>query len=176
MAEQQVILVNENDVETGTCEKLQAHLSGQLHRAISVFIFNSDKKMLLQRRALSKYHSGGLWSNACCSHPNPGEETLASAERRLMEEMGMKASLQFVFHFIYKAELDNSIIEHELDHVFIGKSDDLPLPNPSEVSEYKYLSVEELYSELFHHPQNYTFWFKLIFERVKSEAEKLNLL
>ncbi|MBI2722107.1 MAG: isopentenyl-diphosphate Delta-isomerase [Bacteroidetes bacterium] len=177
MEKEQVILVNEFDVETGTSEKLNAHLSGQLHRALSVFIFNSDKKMLLQRRAISKYHSGGLWSNACCSHPRPGEDILAAAVRRLTEELGIKhCELHYGFNFIYKANLDNHIIEHELDHVFFGKSDEHPKPNPEEVSEYKYLSLEELYSELFHHPQNYTFWFKLIFERVVNSDffKKLN--
>lgn len=168
-----VVLVDEKDNEIGTREKLSAHLSGELHRAISVFIFNSEKKMLLQRRALNKYHSGGLWTNACCSHPHPGETTMNAAKRRLREEMGMKEEmLKYVFNFTYKAFLDNDLIEHELDHVFIGKTDDIPVPNTDEVNEWKYISVSELEEDLKENPAVYTHWFKLIFERLKTEAEK----
>ena len=172
-----VVLVDENDHETGTCEKLAAHLSGELHRAISVFIFNSEKKMLLQKRALSKYHSGGLWTNACCSHPHPGESTLNAAKRRLQEEMGIKEeNLKYVFNFTYKAFLDNDLIEHELDHVFIGKTDEIPVPNSEEVSEWKYISISELEQNLKENPNAYTHWFKLIFDRIKTEAEKEGLI
>ncbi|MBA3664235.1 MAG: isopentenyl-diphosphate Delta-isomerase [Bacteroidetes bacterium] len=167
--EEQVILIDENDVQIGLCGKLLAHESGQLHRAISVFIFNQKNEMLLQRRAQTKYHSGGLWTNACCSHPRPGESIEKAAQRRLKEEMGIEAdSLFYAFHFIYKAKLDKGLTEHELDHVFIGKTDEQPKPDPAEVCEYKYLSVEEIKEDLKQHPEKYTYWFKRIFEKVIS--------
>lgn len=169
-----VILVDTNDQPIGVCEKLKAHETGQLHRAISVFIFNDKKQMLLQRRALSKYHSGGLWTNACCSHPKPGELTENAAKRRLQEEMGIECTpLHFAFSFIYKAELDKGLTEHELDHVFIGSSEQVPNPDPAEVSEFKYMSLHELSADLKKHPEKYTYWFKYIFERIKTEAESL---
>src|SRR5215468_430433 len=115
---EQVILVNELDEEIGTMEKLSAHEQGVLHRAISVFIFNEKGEMLLQQRASRKYHSGGLWTNACCSHPHPGEATHAAALRRLKEEMGFETSLKKAFDFVYKTSFDNGLTEHEFDHVF----------------------------------------------------------
>jgi isopentenyl-diphosphate delta-isomerase len=166
-----VILVDENDNEIGTREKQQAHISGELHRAISVFIFNSEGKMLLQRRAHHKYHSGGLWTNACCSHPRPTEETLAAARRRLSEEMGIDCrELKHAFSFTYKAILDNNLTEHEFDHVFIGKTDQTPKINQEEVCEWKYISMTELEKDILKNPQNYTYWFKLIFDRIKTEV------
>ncbi|MCW3075691.1 MAG: isopentenyl-diphosphate delta-isomerase [Bacteroidetes bacterium] len=174
MPTEKVILVDSNDRPIGVCEKLTAHETGQLHRAISVFIFNSKNQMLLQRRALTKYHSGGLWTNACCSHPKPGELTENAASRRLQEEMGINAvPLQFAFSFIYKAKLDKGLIEHELDHVFTGKSDLVPKPDPTEVSGFKYISMAELAADLEEHPEKYTYWFKHIFDRIKKEAERL---
>lgn len=162
-----VILVDEQDQETGISEKLEAHKTGQLHRAISVFIFNSRNEMLLQKRAENKYHSGGLWTNACCSHPRPGEDTGGAAKRRLQEEMGLECnSLQFVFSFTYRASLDNKLIEHELDHVFIGRSDETPRPDPNEVAGYKWLPLEDIRKNLAKSPELYTYWFRLIFERV----------
>jgi isopentenyl-diphosphate Delta-isomerase len=163
-----VILVDEHDNETGTMEKLEAHKKALLHRAISVFIFNSGGEWLLQRRALGKYHSNGLWTNTCCSHPFPGETNLEAANRRLMEEMGLKAPLRKLFHFTYKAELDNELTEHELDHVFLGVTDDEPVINPDEVKEWKYISWEQLHRELDSMPESFTFWFRLIAERVKE--------
>ena len=177
MTEEQVILVDEQDVQTGVCNKLQAHQAGLLHRAISVFIFNSEGKMLLQRRAHTKYHSGGLWTNTCCSHPRPGEDTLKAAQRRLKEEMGLNEDhLFFMFTFIYKARLDNELTEHELDHVFIGKTDEQPKPDPAEVCDYRYLSIEEINKDLEENPEKYTYWFKLIFEKVKTGARTEGLL
>ncbi|MGZ3900654.1 MAG: isopentenyl-diphosphate Delta-isomerase [Bacteroidia bacterium] len=177
MQEEQVILVDEQDVQTGTCNKLLAHQTGLLHRAISVFIFNSEKKMLLQRRAITKYHSGGLWTNACCSHPRPGEDTLKAAQRRLKEEMGINEDhLFFMFTFIYKAKLDNELTEHELDHVFIGKTDAQPKINTEEVCDYKYRSVEELQKDIRDKPEAYTYWFALIFDRVSAHSKELGLL
>lgn len=172
-----VILVDEHDHETATCEKLAAHQQGLLHRAISVFIFNSKKEMLLQQRASTKYHSGGLWTNACCSHPRPGESTAEAAKRRLKEEMGIvNDDLQFLFSFIYKAQLDNQLTEHELDHVYVGITDAMPLPDPSEVSSYKWVNVDHLSADIAENPANYTVWFKLIFERVIKEAQNKGII
>ncbi|MCE3226426.1 MAG: isopentenyl-diphosphate delta-isomerase [Bacteroidetes bacterium] len=177
MNEESVILVDANDNEIGTAEKLHAHTTGQLHRAISVFIFNSEKKMLLQQRDYDKYHSAGLWSNACCSHPRPGENTKDAARRRLKEEMGIDVSdLQFAFHFTYRAELENDLTEHEFDHVFIGKSDAVPVKNPDEVVDFNYFTIEEIESDLHNYPEHFTYWFRLIFERVKTEAQKFRIL
>jgi isopentenyl-diphosphate delta-isomerase len=171
MAEERVILVDVNDHETGTSEKLRAHQTGQLHRALSVFIFNSKKEMLLQRRADSKYHSGGLWTNACCSHPRPGENTADAAKRRLAEEMGMNCNdLKFLFTFIYEAKLNNELTEHELDHVFLGVTDATPEPDPAEVSDFIYVDINHIKKDLMEHPDNYTFWFKVIFDRVVETA------
>ncbi len=163
---EKVILVDENDNEVGTMEKMEAHRKSALHRAISVFIVNSNGEWLLQRRAQSKYHSPGLWTNTCCSHPFPGETNLDAAWRRLKEEMGMETGLKKIFHFIYKAELDNSLTEHELDHVFIGTTDQIPIINIGEVSDWKYISFNELSADMKNNPENYTYWFIKIAERV----------
>ena len=128
---QEVILVNKNDEEIGTMEKMEAHVQGMLHRAFSVLIFNSNGQLLIHRRAFGKYHSEGLWTNTCCSHPLPGETIVEAANRRLVEEMGMKTSLSPLFSFIYRAELENNLVEHELDHVLIGFTDEQPLINPT---------------------------------------------
>jgi isopentenyl-diphosphate delta-isomerase len=166
-----VVLVNEHDDEVGLMPKLEAHEKGLLHRAFSVFVFNSDGNLLLQKRADSKYHSAGLWSNTCCSHPYPGEEVMAGATRRLKEEMGFTADLKFIYSFIYKAALENSLTEHELDHVFFAISDLKPVPNPEEVSDYKYVSPRALAKDLKTNPGAYTEWLKICFseliERVK---------
>jgi isopentenyl-diphosphate Delta-isomerase len=170
-----VILVDTYDQVIGTEEKLKAHELGLLHRAISVFVYNSKGEMLLQKRANNKYHSGGLWTNSCCSHPMPGESTEDAARRRLKEEMGMRISdLNFVFSFLYKAELNNKLIEHELDHVFFGISDELPLLNIEEASDFKYVKVEKVLEEIKAYPDHYTFWFKHILERAIIEAKKLD--
>ncbi len=137
--EELVVLVDENDKPVGTEEKLKAHQDGKLHRAFSVFIFNSQKQLLLQRRALSKYHSAGLWTNTCCSHPRPEESVLASAHRRLQEEMGFDCELKEIFNFKYKADFDNGLVEHEFDHVIIGYHDQNPISNPNEVDSYKWI-------------------------------------
>ena len=140
MPKEEVILVDENDIAIGSMEKLEAHQKGILHRAFSVFIFNSNNELLLQRRALTKYHSSGLWTNTCCSHPQPNEDTLAAANRRLKEEMGMQTSLTHKTSFIYKTNFDNGLTEHEFDHVFIGHTDTNPTINPEEVDSYKWIS------------------------------------
>ena len=156
-----VVLVDENDKETGIMPKLEAHEKGLLHRAFSVFIVNSKGEMLLQQRALDKYHSGGLWTNACCSHPRHGESVLDAANRRLMEEMGLKCELGEVFSFIYKAALEHGLSEYEYDHVFKGNTDDIPIIDESEVREYKYISETNLKSVLIAHPEAFTEWFKI---------------
>ena len=161
-----MILVNETDVPIGTQEKIKAHEQANLHRAFSVFIFNSKGEMLLQQRAKDKYHSGGLWTNACCSHPRPGEETKDASHRRLQEEMGFDCQLEKAFHFIYKTEFDHGLTEHELDHVFIGKYEDSITPNPDEVEDYKWINVENLKKEIKENPGIFTSWFKIAFDEV----------
>ncbi len=162
----QVILVDENDVPRGTMEKIEAHKKGELHRAFSIFIFNSEKELLLQRRALNKYHSPGLWTNTCCSHPQPKENLIASAHERLNEEMGFDCTLKNVFHFIYKTEFDNELTEHELDHVFIGTYNENPKINLTEVMDCKYVPVDEIKRNLKSNPEQYTSWFKIVFAKV----------
>ena len=147
-------------------EKQEAHVKGFLHRAFSIFIFNDKDEILLHQRAHHKYHSGGLWTNTCCSHPRPGENTLDAANRRLMEEMGMACALTKQFSFIYKAKLDNDLFEHELDHVFFGKSSKKPVLNKKEVADYKYLSIKAIQQDLIYNPQRYTAWFKICFDEV----------
>lgn len=164
--EELVILVDTNDSPIGQMEKLEAHQKGELHRAFSIFIFNTKGELLLQQRALDKYHSGGLWTNTCCSHPRPGEDNLAAANRRLKEEMGMKANLTPAFSFTYRAEFESGLIEHEYDHVFFGKSDLLPVINKEEVEQYKYINLDTLKQELLLYPDHYTPWLKICLEKV----------
>lgn len=164
-----VILVDENDNPIGTMPKMEAHEKAMLHRAFSVFILNANDEVLLQQRANDKYHSAGLWTNTCCSHPHPGEDTLGAARRRLKEEMGMEADLQFVFKFMYKAPFDNLLSEHEIDHVFIGKTNQLPVINPEEVASYKYMKPEDIKLDMEQNPQSYTVWFRIIFNEFYKE-------
>lgn len=166
---EEVILVNEQDEVLGTMEKLQAHEKGALHRAISVFIFNSNNELLLQRRATHKYHSGGLWSNTCCSHPRLNEKTVDAAHRRLAEEMGMKSELEFKFRFQYKSDMPNGLIENEVDHIFFGYSDELPLMNLDEVDQFQYISLNKLKIDILNSPNNYTSWFLKLIDRVEIE-------
>lgn len=167
-----VILVDEQDREIGSMEKLQAHLEAKLHRAISVFIFNSNNELLLQKRSATKYHSGGLWTNTCCSHPRPNENTADAAKRRLQEEMGMNCDLQYVFNFTYLAKLENGITEHEFDYVFFGFTNDEPKLNLEEASDYTYLPIHAIEDQLKESPEQFSAWFKLIFDRVKIEISK----
>ena len=161
-----VILVDEHDVQTGTMEKMEVHQKALLHRAFSVFVFNDKGEMLLHKRAERKYHSAGLWTNACCSHPQPGEEILAAAENRLQEEMGFNTTLREVFDFIYKAHFDNGLTEYEFDHVFIGTYNGDIAPNTDEVSDYCYKSIQEVKNSIQSHPQKYTEWFKIAFPKM----------
>jgi isopentenyl-diphosphate delta-isomerase len=160
-----VVLVDASDQPLGEMEKMEAHRRGTLHRAFSVFVFNSRGELLLQRRAAGKYHSAGLWTNTCCSHPRPGEGTHAAAERRLREEMGMDCQVEWQFSFLYRSELDAGMIEHELDHVFVAHSDTLPVPDPLEVSDWRWASPGLIRSEMQSHPDRYTAWFKICFDR-----------
>jgi isopentenyl-diphosphate delta-isomerase len=166
-----VVLVDEHDNPTGLMEKMQAHREAVLHRAFSVFLFNSKSELMLQQRALSKYHSPGLWTNTCCSHPRETETVKQAADRRLLEEMGMKADVHQVFWFIYKAEVGQGLTEHELDHVLIGFTDNEPVINPSEVESWKFESLDNIKKGMEQHPELYTVWFRIIFERVCNYLE-----
>lgn len=161
-----VILVDEQDTLTGTMEKMEAHKNAVLHRAFSVFIFNAEGEMLLQQRAIEKYHSGGLWTNSCCGHPRPGEETLVAASRRLCEEMGFETPLKKIFDFVYKAGFDNGLTEHEFDHVFVGYYDGEIKPDGREVSDFVYLSMPGIEEALQREPQKFTAWFHIAFPKV----------
>lgn len=163
-----VILVTPDDNAIGTMEKMEAHVKGLLHRAFSVLLYNSKGEMLLQKRASGKYHSAGLWTNACCSHPLPGESVEVAARRRLREEMGIDVFSTPAYKFIYKASLDNNLTEHELDHVLIGNFDGEPDANPQEVEAWKFVDLPTLKADVKAHPENYTYWFKLILEHPEA--------
>ncbi|MDO9000928.1 MAG: isopentenyl-diphosphate Delta-isomerase [Bacteroidota bacterium] len=166
--EENVILVDELDNAIGVMEKMEAHQKGVLHRAFSVFIFNENGEMLLQQRALNKYHSAGLWTNTCCSHPRPNENTLDAANRRLMEEMGIECELSHKNHFIYKSIFENGLIEHELDHVFFGNSNQKPKPNKDEVENYAWMNLKQISSEIEMNPDRFTTWFKIAMKNLFS--------
>jgi len=170
---EEVILVDQNNNVIGYMEKMEAHEKGLLHRAFSVFIFNSNNELLLQQRAISKYHSGGLWTNTCCSHPRKNEKFIDAANRRLVEEMGMSVELEKAFSFTYKADLDHNLIEHELDWVFIGKSDALPFINKKEVESYKYINFQDLVKDVDDNPDIYTEWLKICLNKVSEHLIKI---
>lgn len=163
--EEQVVLVNEQDEELGTMPKMEAHEKAVLHRAFSVFIMNSKGETMLQKRASHKYHSPELWTNTCCSHQRKGETSIEAGKRRLQEEMGFSAELKELFWFIYKAPFDNGLTEHELDHVMIGTYEGEPHINEDEVSEWKWMLPERIKADIEKNPDNYTVWFKIIFEK-----------
>lgn len=165
MQEERVILVNELDEETGSMEKLQAHQLGVLHRAFSVFVFNDQGEVLLQQRAWHKYHSPGLWTNTCCSHPRTGETTEQAAHRRLQEEMGFDCPITFQRSFIYKVQFDTGLYEHELDHVFTGCYNGPVEPNANEVHACKWISWNDLAVEIRQTPELFTFWLRTILEK-----------
>jgi isopentenyl-diphosphate delta-isomerase len=158
-----VILVDENDSVLGIMDKMEAHVKGLLHRAFSVFIFNDKNEMLLHQRAKNKYHSPGLWTNTCCSHPRPGEETIAAAQRRLMEEMGFSCELKECFQFTYNAVVGRGLTEHEFDHVFTGIFNGIPNINSLEVANWRYADIDSIKKELEMHPERFTVWFKIAF-------------
>jgi isopentenyl-diphosphate Delta-isomerase len=170
-----LILVDEHDVPTGTIDKMEAHEKAMLHRAFSVFIFNSKGDMLLQQRAISKYHSGGLWTNACCSHPYYGQDTLAAAEKRLQEEMGFTTPLQKAFEFVYQAAFDNGLTEYEYDHVFTGKYEGKIVPDKNEVEDYCFMDMAAIKNAIQSHPQKYTEWFKIAFPKLEEYLSTVTL-
>lgn len=155
-----VILVDESDKEIGVAEKMEAHRQGLLHRAFSIFVFNDNGKLLLQKRALTKYHSGGLWSNTCCGHPRPGEPLLAAARRRLTEEMGIDCDCRELFSFVYRAELDHDLSEHEYDHVLMGRYSRDPRPAPEEVCDWQWIAPGALQYDMQRRPERYTYWLR----------------
>jgi isopentenyl-diphosphate delta-isomerase len=165
---EKVILVDENDNKVGTGEKLEIHQRGILHRAFSVLLFNQKGEILLQKRAKTKYHSAGLWSNTCCSHPRPDKDIKLEAERRLKEEMGIECDLKEAFKFIYKVKL-GELIENEVDHVFFGDFDGRPKPKKKEVEDYKWINLNELRKDVNKNPKNYTYWFRIILKKINAD-------
>jgi len=165
MKEELVILVDENDQQIGLMPKIEAHEKALLHRAFSVFVFNSKKELMIQQRALHKYHSPGLWTNTCCSHQREGESNIEAGRRRLMEEMGFTVDLEESISFIYKAPFDNGLTEHEFDHILLGNFEGEPNLNPDEVGAWKWMSLEAIKEDMNVHPEIYTEWFKIIFEK-----------
>ena len=165
MKEEEVILVDVNDTPVGTMPKMEAHEKAILHRAFSVFILNKEGQLMLQQRALHKYHSPGLWTNTCCSHQRMGETNLEAGARRLQEEMGFETPLEELFSFIYKAPFDNGLTEHELDHVLLGHHNAVPEINTEEVASWKWMYLDQVAKEIITMPDQYTVWFKIIFDR-----------
>jgi len=165
MKEEAVILVNENDEQIGTMPKMEAHEKAVLHRAFSVFVFNDKNELMLQQRAKHKYHSPLLWTNTCCSHQRVGESNIEAGKRRLQEEMGFVTELKETISFIYKAPFDNGLTEHEFDHVMVGDYNDEPTINPEEVEDWKWMPLEAVKVDIELHPELYTEWFKIIFDK-----------
>jgi len=169
---EEIVLVDEKGNDVGKGDKMQIHKDGKLHMAFSIFVFNSEGKLMIHKRNKDKYHSGGLWTNTCCSHPRPGENLDDAVNRRLKEEMGFTTDLRKVFDFIYKVKFDNGLYEHELDHVFIGTYDGDPKPNPEEVEDWKWVDLKELRKDMDDNPVRYTYWFKEAIDRVIEYVEK----
>lgn len=176
-----ILTVDEQDRETGYMEKMEVHKKGVLHRAFSVMIFNNEGEVLLQKRARKKYHSPGLWSNSCCSHQREGETLTEAVSRRIKEELGIICDIKEEFKFKYRVEFDNGLIEHELDHVFIGHCNGNVYPNEDEVEEIRWATLDKLYKEMSEHPENFTYWFiilmkqkemQLIGQRIKNGSKK----
>lgn len=171
---EKIILVDKNDNKIGIGEKLQTHKEGKLHRGFSILIFNSKNELLIQKRAKIKYHSPGLWTNTCCSHPRKGKNLREEVKKRLKEEMGFECKLKKIFTFIYKVKFKNGLTEHEYDHVFIGKFDGKPNPNPKEVDDYKWISIEKIQKDIKKDPTKYTYWFKIIIEKFLDYKKSKN--
>ncbi len=165
MSKEYVILVDEQNRQIGTMEKIEAHEKALLHRAFSIFIFNDQGELMLQQRAFEKYHSPGLWTNTCCSHQREGEETIDAAHRRLVEEMGFDTDLEEKFAFIYKAAFDNGLTEHEFDHVLVGHYNEVPKLNQEEAADWKWISLEDVKIDIELNPEQYTPWFRIIFQK-----------
>ena len=172
MNEEKLVLVDKNDNQIGLMPKMEAHQKGILHRAFSIFIFNSENQILLQKRSSNKYHSGGLWTNTCCSHPRDGENIIDAGSRRLSEEMGIKTELKKAFNFTYKAELENGLIEHEYDHVLIGEFNGSPILNKDEAEDWKWMSLEEIEKDINENQEDYTVWFVIAFEYFYKNFKK----
>ena len=169
---ERLILVDRDYKETGTAEKMEAHREAKLHRAFSVFVLNSSGQLMLQKRAAHKYHSPGLWSNTCCSHPRPGEGVLDAAHRRLKEEMGFDTGLQEAFSFVYKIKFDKDLWEHEFDHVIVGRFDGRPDTDPEEVGDWKWADLDKLKKDMEDNPERYTYWFRVSFDKFLDFVEK----
>jgi isopentenyl-diphosphate delta-isomerase len=167
-----VVLVDSQDNELGKMEKLEAHEKGLLHRAFSIFLFNSKGEMLIQQRALSKYHSPGLWTNACCSHPAPNESIIQAGNRRLKEELGLSTELVDAFNFEYRETFENNLTEHELDHVLVGYSEENPILNQEEAKDYRWITWANLLEEIDLNPENFTIWFKIILTKHIEKLQK----
>jgi len=172
MSEEKVVLVDKNDNQIGLMSKMEAHQKGTLHRAFSIFLFNSENQILLQKRSSNKYHSGGLWTNTCCSHPRNGESVINAGNRRLFEEMGIKTELKEAFNFTYKAELENGLIEHEYDHVLIGEFNGNPILNKDEAEDWKWISMEDVRKDIVENETDYTVWFLIAFEYFYKNFKK----
>lgn len=173
MAEEHVILVNEKDQEIGLMPKLEAHQKAVLHRAFSVFIFNSENELMLQQRASNKYHSPNLWTNTCCSHQRSGESNIQAGTRRLYEEMGFTTPLNEITSFIYKAPFDNGLTEHELDHIMVGYYNEDPVINSDEVEDWKWMKIEDVKNDISLNPDLYTAWFKIIFKNFYNHLNNI---
>ncbi len=167
-----LILVDERDRPIGVADKMTPHRTGALHRAFSVFVFNARGELMLQKRAQGKYHSGGLWANTCCSHPRPGETVLRAGRRRLKDEMGFTVPLREVFQFTYRTKFSNGLIEHEYDHVLVGRFDGAPHPDPVEVEDWKWISLPALRRDMLRHPRRYSFWLKQILPRFTAHVPR----
>lgn len=172
MTEEKVILVNQKDEPIGLMPKMEAHEKGLLHRAFSVFIFNEKNELMIQQRALSKYHSPGLWTNTCCSHQREGETNIEAGKRRLQEEMGFTTELEDTISFIYKAPFDNGLTEHEFDHILVGNYNEEPSLNPEEVEAWKWMGLDEVAKDMENNPSVYTEWFKIIFDKYYQSIER----
>ena len=173
MAEEHVILVNEKDQEIGLMPKFEAHQKAVLHRAFSVFIFNSENELMLQQRASNKYHSPNLWTNTCCSHQRSGESNIQAGTRRLYEEMGFTTPLKEITSFIYKAPFDNGLTEHELDHIMVGYYNEDPVINSDEVEDWKWMKIEDVKNDISLNPDLYTAWFKIIFKNFYNHLNNI---
>lgn len=167
---EKVVLVDEQDNELGSMEKMEAHNKGVLHRAFSVLLFNSKGEVLLQKRSSNKYHSAGLWTNTCCSHPKPSEKMEDAVARRLKEEMGIEIQPEYAYKFLYKVKLDNNLVEHELDHVYVGLFNDEPIINSHEVENWKFVGLAEVKKDILQNPKAYTYWFRLIMNHPELEV------
>ena len=169
--EENVILVDKNDTQIGLMSKLDAHKKGILHRAFSVFVLNNNNEIMLQKRAYNKYHSGGLWTNTCCSHQREGENSIEAGKRRLLEEMGFETELKIITSFIYKVEFENGLTEHELDYLLIGRYLKSPVINKQEVADWKWMKIELIADDIKLNPNNYTSWFKIIFDKFQNKIK-----